>query len=114
MFMKNKRKYMRLQSAINANCFSHNGERVNDDVRIIDISREGVHLITNDTAMNKGDRVSLEVPLPKNEKHATFAGEVTWAVFGNGTCHAGVFFKAIDPSSRFKLLDHAYSEISDN
>jgi hypothetical protein len=105
---------MRFQSTINANCFSHNGEKSNDEVRIIDISREGVHLVMSDNAMNKGDRVSLDVPLPKNEKKATFAGEVTWAVFGNGICHAGVLFKAIDPSSRFKLLDHAYSLISDN
>jgi len=111
--MLNRRKYIRFKTSLDAKCFSLNGDPVSDHVQITNLSREGVRFTAKET-LKKGDRVSLEVSLPGEEEKFPVAAEVTWAVFGNGICNAGVQFKYIDPISRFKMIDYAFYMATDS
>jgi len=108
---KEKRKFIRFDSNLSAfqrhDVFGGAAEKITS--RIMDLSREGLKLLTTNVLPKKSS-VELEIEIPGDNIPVFAFSEVVWSKKKADDIHeTGLCFTKIDPGDRMRLLDYAYA-----
>lgn len=110
MPIKERRKFMRIETALEADYWAKGPSMAAGRARIRDFCREGLGLLLQ-KPVGQGEHVDLTLKVPGDNVPIFATGEVAWTQPQSGDSEVGVGlrFLSIKPLDLARLLDFVYS-----
>ena len=110
MPIKERRKFMRIDTTLTADFWAKGPSMASGQAQVRNFSREGLGVLFSG-AVQKGEHVDLTLRVPGDNVPILATGEVTWANLETQTQRigAGLKFLNIRPLDLARLLDFVYA-----